>query len=182
MSSIRIASRYAKSLIDLATEQNKLEKITADVRAFQQAAENRDFFMLLQSPIVNATKKAQIFKALFENQYDATTMAFLNITLSKGREANLPEIATEYLEQYKIRNKVSSVKITTATPLEPAALENIKAQITASGAVSSNLEVQTAVQADLIGGFVIEFDNKLYDASVAYKLEQLKKEFSQRVN
>jgi len=31
---------------------------------------------------------------------------------------------------------------------------------------------------DLIGGFVIEFDDKLYDASVAHKLELLRKEFS----
>ncbi len=183
MSVSRIASRYAKSLIDLAAEQNKLEKVTQDVRSLKEVADgNRDFYMLLKSPIVNADKKAQIFKALFEGKYDTVTMSFLNIMLRKGRETYLPEIADEYLEQHKEMNKISSVKLTTATALDAPTLEAIKSKIIASGAVGKNLDLETAVKPDLIGGFVIEFNNNLYDASVAYKLEQLKKEFGSRVN
>ena len=47
-----------------------------------------------------------------------------------------------------------------------------------SDATSSKVEIETTVNEDLIGGFVLELGDKLYDASVAYKLEQLKKQFA----
>jgi len=57
-------------------------------------------------------------------------------------------------------------------------LESIKAQLKGSSQTAANVEIETAVNPDLIGGFVIEFADKLYDASVAHKLSKLKKEFT----
>jgi F-type H+-transporting ATPase subunit delta len=76
MSVIRIASRYAKSLIDLAVEQDKLERVLEDVKTFQKAVSNREFYLLLKSPIINATKKQQIFKALFGDKFDENDQRF----------------------------------------------------------------------------------------------------------
>ena len=58
--SYRIASRYAKSLIDLAIEQGKLDKVLEDMTAFAEATKVRDFALLLKSPIVKADKKEQV--------------------------------------------------------------------------------------------------------------------------
>ncbi|MCK6630716.1 MAG: F0F1 ATP synthase subunit delta, partial [Anaerolineae bacterium] len=52
MSVIRIATRYAKSLIDLAIEQGKLEEVFADINMLKAATKNRDLYLLLKSPIV----------------------------------------------------------------------------------------------------------------------------------
>lgn len=178
MSVTRIASRYAKSLLSLAQEQGKLERILEDIQAFQKATEQRDFFLLLKSPIVNPTKKASIFKAIFEGKFDEMTMAFLNIVLRKGREGYLGDIVNEFVRQYQEFKQVSSVKLTTATPISAASLEAIKQQLKGSNNTKANIEIETAVNPDLIGGFVIEFDDKLYDASIAHKLGNLKKEFT----
>ena len=53
MSVSRIASRYAKSLIDFAQENNKLEEVRTDMALLDKALESRDLVMLLKSPIVN---------------------------------------------------------------------------------------------------------------------------------
>ena len=126
MSIHRIASRYAKSLVDLAVEQNKLERIKEDVSTFKEVTKIRDFYLLLKNPIVKTEKKAAIVKQLFEGKYDELTLAFLDILIRKGREAHLPEIAEEFLIQYKHIKHISSVKVTTAKPLTEAALKAIK--------------------------------------------------------
>lgn len=178
MSVTRIASRYAKSLLDLAQEQNKLERILGDVQAFHKATEQRDFFLLLKSPIVNPDKKGIILKEIFGSKFDELTMAFINIVLRKGREGYLPDIASEFIRQYQAFKHISKVKLTTATAISSESLDAIKKQLQESSKTEANIEIETAVDPDLIGGFVIEFDDKLYDASVAHQLNQLKKQFS----
>jgi F-type H+-transporting ATPase subunit delta len=177
MSVQRIATRYAKSLIELAEERGKLDRVLEDVQSFSQVASNRDFYLLLKSPIVKADKKEKIFKALFEGKYDKLTLAFLHILLKKGREEYLADVAKEFIVQYKAIKHISTVKVTTAAKLSDAALEAIRKKLVASSVTDEKVEINTAIDPALIGGFVIEFNNRLYDSSVTHKLELLKKEF-----
>ena len=105
-------------------------------------------------------------------------MAFFDIIIKKGREMYLPEIIQDFIDQYKVLNKISTVTITTATPLTADALNDIKSKLLASDITMDKLDVKTKVDASLIGGFVVEIGDKLYDASVAHKLEQVRKEFA----
>src|SRR5690349_22141032 len=108
--SYRIASRYAKSLIDLAIEQGKLDRILADMTAFAAATKLRDFALLLKSPIVNADKKEQVIKAIWGGKMDPLTMNFIQIILRKGRESGLDEIANEFIHQYREIKGISIVE------------------------------------------------------------------------
>lgn len=177
MSVHRIASRYAKSLIELAIDQKKLDVVTEDVKQFKQLAKNRDLHLLLKSPIVHAAKKKQILKLIFGDKLDELFMAFLNILVTKGREAYLPEIADEYLLQYKRVKHISTVKLTTASPLTEELLKAIHDKLEASQATDEHVDLVSAVDPALIGGFVVEFEDKIYDASVKHKLAVLKKGF-----
>jgi len=179
MSIARVAGRYAKSIIDLATETGRITDVVADMRDFSEAAKNRDLAMLLKSPIINADKKLSVIDALFAHRYCDLTMGFFRICINKGREPQLPEIATEFLEQYKQMQSITTVKVTSAQPLSQASLEAIRQKLQLSGDTNDTVEVETAIDPNLIGGFVVEFGDKLYDASVSHKLELLKKEFQE---
>lgn len=76
MSVNRIATRYAKSLLDLAVEQNVLEAVKSDIETFVKMVENRDLYLLLKSPIINATKKESVFEVLFGARFNKLTNAF----------------------------------------------------------------------------------------------------------
>lgn len=178
MSVIRIASRYAKSLLDLAVESNSVDTVLANVEHFSESVKNRDLYLLVKSPIVKTSKKEEIFKILFGDKYDKLTNAFLTIILKKGREAYLPEIAKEFLAQYKKYKGISSVKLTTATELSEQNLEAIKAKLLSSEITDENLDLETVVDPEIIGGFVLNIGDKLYDASIQHKLEKLRKSFS----
>ena len=178
MSVIRIASRYAKSLIDLAQEKGTLDRVVEDIKSFQKVCkENGEFHRLLKSPIIKGTKKATIFKAIFDGKFDDLTSKFLDLVVRKGQESHLVEIADEFMAQYRKLNNITTVKLTTAVKLSDTAIEGIKKKLEASSATAANIEITTAINADLIGGFVIEFEDKLFDSSVAHQLEQLRKEF-----
>lgn len=181
MSVTRIATRYAKSLLDLAVEQGKVQAVSNDMMQLAQYVKNRDLYLMLKNPIITAEKKTAALDALFGKQMDALTMAYLSLLVNKNREAYLPEIAAEFAEQYKTLHNITSVKVVTATPMSDEVFAALKSRILASGITNPNLDVQTAVDPELIGGFVLEFDNKRYDASVANKLAELKGQFSKNL-
>ncbi|MCC6460631.1 MAG: ATP synthase F1 subunit delta [Saprospiraceae bacterium] len=178
MSVIRIATRYAKSLIELAVSQGKLEQVFADINSLKAATQNRDLQMLLKSPIVHGDKKMAVLNALFQSHMDTLTMSYLQLLVNKGREMYLPEIALEFVNQYKVLKHITSVTVISATPLSDEVLNSLRGKLLGSGVTSENLEIQIKIDPSLIGGFVLEFDNKRYDASVASKLVELKSDFN----
>lgn len=181
MSVYRVASRYAKSLIELAQEQGKLERVLEDVNSFKSVLQNRDLHLFIKSPIIHVDKKTKVMEKIFAGKYDVLTMAFIRILIAKGREEYLPEIADEFVHQYKVLKHISTVRVITATALSEASIKNIHDQLQKSDATDLKVEIVTEVRPDLIGGFIIQFDDKVYDASVAHKLEQLKKEFAENL-
>jgi len=180
MSSYRIASRYAKSLIDLAIEQGKLEKVLEDVTVFVNAVKNKDLILLLKSPLVKPEKKGKIMDVLFKDKIDPLTHSFMQIIIRKGREAQLPEIAHEFINQYREIRGISIVDIVSAEPLSQETIESIRKKLIDSQLAHDNIQFNTSVDKDLIGGFVISFEDKLYDASIKHQLEELKKQFSNK--
>jgi F-type H+-transporting ATPase subunit delta len=177
MSVQRIATRYAKSLIEIAQEKGKLDRVMEDVRSFREVAKNKDFYLLIKSPIIKSDKKAKIFKQLFEGKYDSLTLSFLNVLLSKGREKYLADVANEFIDQYREIRQISTVRLTTASKLSDVHVQEIIMKLKATDVVFKNVELETSVKPGLIGGFIIEFHNCLYDASLAHKLDLLRKEF-----
>jgi len=176
MSVTRVASRYAKSLLELAIDQDKLEQVKEDVDGFITALKSRDFYLMLKSPIIHTSKKQSILDVLFKGKFDNLTLSFLHILARKGREMYLPEMADEFLTQYKALKGITTVKIITAGPVSKAFLEEVKAKLAASQVTRKHIELVPEVNPELIGGFVLEFDDKMYDASVLHQLETMRKQ------
>ncbi|WP_298740848.1 ATP synthase F1 subunit delta [uncultured Chitinophaga sp.] len=176
----RLASRYAKSLVDLAAEKGQLEAVRADMQVLQQIIRgNRDVANLLKSPIIKPDKKQQILTAIFENRISTISNAFIKLLVIKGRESNLPEITTAFEKQYNQLKNISNVKITTAVPIDAAVLGAIRQKVEAG--TDKKIELEIAVEPDLIGGFVLETEDRLYDASVLRDLKDIKKQFTQNI-
>ncbi|SEN61086.1 ATP synthase F1 subcomplex delta subunit [Chitinophaga rupis] len=180
MQNPRLASRYAKSLVDLAVEKGQLEVVRADMQVLQQITKgNPDVVTLLKSPVIKPDKKQKILAAILEGKISNMTSMFIQLLVAKGRESNLPEITTEFARQYNVLNNISKVKITTAVPLDAAILSTIKQKVEAGS--DKKIEMETAVEPDLIGGFVLETEDRLFDASILRDLKDIKKQFAQNI-
>lgn len=176
MSIARIATRYAKSLIDLSAERNQLEEVKADMDVLAAAIQNRDLYLLLKSPIVKGDTKKNVLRELFDKSFNQLTKAFLNILIDKGREGYIPEIARSFTGQYQTRKGIVLVRLTAAVPLADDTVELVRKKLVESG-VTGQIEISTAVNPDILGGFILEFEDNLFDASLARKLSNLKKGF-----
>jgi F-type H+-transporting ATPase subunit delta len=173
----RVASRYAKSLLDLAVEKGQLEPIYADMLYLQQLTQqSRDFLNLLRSPVIKANTKTKVINAVTAGKVGPVTTAFIQLMTSKAREAVLPEIITSFVQQYKEHKGVKTVKLTTATPVS----DEVKAQIITQVKKTvgfDNLELEETIDPAIIGGFVLQAGDQLIDASIAYDLKNISRQF-----
>lgn len=177
----RLAGRYAKSLIDLAQERSQLEEVYADMLLLQSIfKQSRDFLNLVRSPIIAADKKNAIIEAITAGKVTALTNAFNKLLVQKGRENILPEIINAYIEQYNHIKGIHKVKLTTAQPISDDLKTALQQKIKADASLE-NIQLQTIVNEELIGGFVLEFDNKLVDASVIRDLKDIQRQFQNNV-
>jgi F-type H+-transporting ATPase subunit delta len=175
MQNPRLASRYAKSLLDLAVERNILEPVLKDMQLIDNiCTKSADFVVMLRSPVINGDKKMAILKDILKNSdVNELTYAFMNLLMVKGRELNLGEIAQAFITQYNTLKNIRIVKLTTAAPINDAVKQSIVAKLAAS-MPKDTIDLKIAIDADLIGGFVLEIEDKLYDASVKKNLDDLR--------
>jgi len=173
----RLATRYAKSLIDLAIERGELEKVFEDMQWLNGVCRsNPDFVNLLRSPIIKSDIKKKILEAVTNGNISEMTAGFNRLLVTKGRESNLPEITHAFITAYKEKKNIQTVKLTTATPVSDAVRNAIVEQIKKSSGFL-HVELEEKVDADIIGGFVLQAGDKLVDASIAYDLKTIAKQF-----
>lgn len=177
MRSTKVAARYAKSLIDLSIEQNKLEDTYQDLCLIHKICEeNRDFELLLASPIVKSDKKAKIIDAVFAGQITEITAGFIKIILSRRREYLLNDIAASFILKYKAYKNILIAEVTTAVPMTEAVRTQVMEVV--KTLAHDSIELNEHVDPDLIGGLVLRVGDNQIDASVSKKLNELRKEFS----
>jgi len=177
MSNARLASRYAKSLIDLATEQNQLETVYADMKYIQSVCKaSSEFVNLLRSPIINADQKNNIIGVVTKDKVSSLTNSFTVLIVKKGRESALPEIATAFVEQYNEIKGIHQVTLTTAVQVSDDLKKSIEEKVKSVHQFAS-VELTTKTDEAIIGGFVLEFNNNIVDASIARDLRDIKKQF-----
>lgn len=178
MNNPRLAIRYAKSLIDLAQEKGQLDQVHTDMKFLQGICKsNRDFVSLLKSPIIPEDKKNKIIESIISGRVNKLTSLFVKLLGSKNRESNLPEIIDSYIEQYNEIKGIHKVKITTATPLSPDLKNSFIRKIESANNIS-NIELEAVVDEKLVGGFILEMEGKLVDASILRDLKDVKKQFA----
>lgn len=173
----RLAGRYAKSLIDLAAEKNLLEVIYSDIQYLRALCkESRDFLNLLRSPVVKADKKIAILKEVLSGKLNPLSEAFIQLMVRKGRESVLPSITESFIDMYNKLNGIQQVKLTTAVAVGEELASSITQRLQSDMAFKK-IDLESVVDETIIGGFQLEFDGKLFDASVARDLRDVSKQF-----
>ena len=177
MPNARLAGRYAKSILDLAIEQGQLEAVCADMKYIQAVCNaSSEFVNMLRSPIIKADQKNSILSAVLQNKVGVLTNSFIVLLVKKGRESDLHEIANTFIEQYNAMKGIHQVTLTTAVEISADMKNSIEQKVKSDNSFAS-VELTTKTDESLIGGFVLEFNNNLLDASISRDLKDIKKQF-----
>ncbi len=184
MANKQLASRYAKALLELASERNELNKVYEDMTLFQQTCEgSHDLVVFLKSPIIKADDKVAVLKKIFEGQVSALSINFLAKIAKSAREAYLQDIAKEFIVQYKKHNNIITANLISAAPLSnefKSAITKLIMEIPKDGK-SYTVELKEKINQDIIGGFVLRVDDKQIDTSVSRRIGLLRRAFSENL-
>lgn len=181
MNNPRLAGRYAKSLIDLAKEQNKLEETYQDMLFLRGVIKSsREFAAMLKSPVIPGDKKTQVLNAISKDKVGTLTNSFNTLMISKGREEYLPEIVNAFVDMYNDIKGINKVKLVTAQPVSDELKQSIINKFTSTTDLK-HIELETEVKEELVGGFILEFNNNLIDASIRRDLKDIKKQFQENI-
>lgn len=172
MSDLRIASRYAKSLLELAQEKGVLDQVNADMVAFDKLCKsNRDFTLMLKNPIIQHYQKLAILKKVFKGKVNDLTMAIFDIIARKNREFILPMLATEFTHQYNQVKGISEATVTTNFALTP---ELRKEFVTLLKKITrQEVELKEKVDTNMLGGYVVKIGDRQIDDSLDSRLKEL---------
>ena len=145
-----VAYRYARSLMQLAIEQNQLEAVQEDMRLIANTCEgSRDLVLLLKSPVIKGDKKDKILDRVFAGQ-----------------------IGT------KVHDGVVTCVVTSAAPLDEEARKKVSA-LAAEKFPGKSITLSEKVDPSLIGGVIVRIGDEQYDGSVSRRLSDLRRKFSE---
>jgi F-type H+-transporting ATPase subunit delta len=177
MLSIKAASRYAKSLIELAKERGELDRIAEDMAFFARTVEEHyKLEVMLKNPIITHDKKLRVLEAIFGSRVSELSMAMFKIVVRKHREPILQSIAEEFVNQYSRYKGIEHAQVITAVPISDELRSKFKEIVKKESGREPRLSEK--IDESLIGGYILNIGDRQIDASVKSKLRELKKQFA----
>ena len=176
MAQTRAAIRYAKAVLSLANEQNSASKLNDDMKSVVNAvAESKDLSDMLQSPVIHSKVKKATLLEVFPNM-NKLSVKLIDLLVENKRIDIIDVVAQKINMLFDESQGTQIAKVTTAIPLtkelEAKVLTKVK-ELTGNDA-----EVQNTVDESILGGFILRVGDIQYNASIANKLDKLKREFT----
>ncbi len=176
MTDSRAALRYAKAVLDLAIENKASEGVEHDMRAILETiAGSSDLRAMLASPVIRGEIKKKAVEGIFPKTHKITK-GLVNLLVDNRRISMLNEVALKYIilnEQIKGQNVAH---VTTAVPMTTKLEEQLLKKV--EGLIGNKVTLENKIDESIIGGFVLRIGDLQYDASIANKINNLKREFT----
>jgi F-type H+-transporting ATPase subunit delta len=168
---------YAEALFDVAKDKGKLDAIRDELAQFVDAVDgNRELQVFFFSPYFSSAEKVAGLKRAVSD-VDAELLNFLELLIEKQRMPEIFRIRRQLDELWKQENKRIDVTVTSAVTLEPAVVEKVGEEIERQ--TGQKVDLSSRVDAEILGGIVLQVGNKVLDASIRSRLEKLRKSVAQ---
>lgn len=176
MNGSRAAIRYAKAILSFALEQQKEVDVNNDMLLVGNTIQDsKELQLLLNSPVLKTELKKSALKEIFESKTSALTIGLINLLIDNKRLPILGEVAKKYNVIYDSLKGIEVAKVTTAIPLtEDLNQQVLRKVIEITGKQAT---IESIINPDIIGGFILRVGDFQYDASIANKLQVLKRQF-----
>jgi F-type H+-transporting ATPase subunit delta len=176
MSGSRAAVRYAKAVLSFSLEQNKEVEVNNDmVLVANTIKESKDLQLLLNSPILKTDIKKSALKEVFTTKISNLSIGLIDLLIDNKRLAILEDVAKKYTVLFDKLKGIEVAKVTTAIPLTEALNKLVLSKV--KEITGKEATIENNIDADILGGFILRIGDVQYDASIANKLQVLKRQF-----
>lgn len=172
----RAAIRYARAIYEIADEEKLVEEVYNDmIRISKLNRDSFDFKNLLSNSIIDNIDKKKAILSLIEKN-NSITEKLLDLLIHNKRVAIISDISSSFIQLYNKHNNIKEAVVITASPIDKNLENQILSQIKIPEAKSITLT--NLVDSSIIGGFIIQYDGKEYNASIKQNLKNLKTELT----
>jgi F-type H+-transporting ATPase subunit delta len=169
-----IAAVYARSLFEVAKEQNTLDSIREQLGAFADSLdETRELQVFFFSPYFSTTEKQDGLDRAVSDA-DPILINFLKLLIENHRMPVIFRVRRGFDQLWLEENKRLPVQVTSAVELDAATVDQIGSRIASQ--TGQQIDITSTVEPDILGGLVIRVGNSILDASIRNRLEQLRKQ------
>jgi len=179
MSDSRAAVRYAKAILELAIDKKSDVALEKDMRLVVSAIqENGDLKDVLGSPVIPGEVKKSILTGVFKGIHELGK-GLIELLVDKKRIALLSEVAAQYIRLHEEYKGERVAYVTTAVPLSKNLKDKLLKQV--EKLTGDKVTLENQVDESVLGGFVLRVGDLQYNASIANKLDKIKREFTNSI-
>ena len=174
MKESRAAIRYAKAIFSLANESDMSLRVYEDMLFYIDLSSNeKSFSEMLANSVINTKSKHDIILSL-NNNSSALSKNLIGLLISNKRLSILVDVCNAYKSLYEKANNMTKAIVVTALPIT----DNIReaALLKINSISSKKVEINNIIDKNILGGFILRYDGKEYNASLSNKLQKIKKE------
>ena len=176
MASTRAAIRYATAILDLSNSKGVAEVVNNDMKSIASTIKgNLELSTFIQNPTIKVEVKEKALLEVFASS-DTVTKGLIHLLFENKRFEILDIIAAEYSKLFDIMNNVEVAKVTTAVAMDASLEAIVLAKIATLS--DKKITIENIVDPAIIGGFILRIGDQQYNASVANRLQVLKRELS----
>jgi ATP synthase F1 delta subunit len=168
---------YAEALFEVGRDKGKLDALQQQLGQFADAVDrNRELQVFFFSPYLSTAEKQEGIERAITGA-EPELINFLELLVDKHRMTEVFRIRRELDELWKHENRRIDVTVTSAVELDPAVVEKIGQEVERQ--TGEKVDLSSRVDADILGGIVLQVGNMVLDASIHSRLEKLRKSVAQ---
>jgi F-type H+-transporting ATPase subunit delta len=176
MAEQKVSTRYALSLMESAIEKNLLDVISRDVELILQIVkQNPKFNLMLQNPVIRPELKSSILEEIFKSRVNPETMDFVLFVVKKKREELLQGILERFAELRDVKLGFVNVNVIAASEFTDSQKSELQSKLQTT--LNKKVRMNYRVDEKILGGFIVQAGDTVYNASIKHQLDLLRKHF-----
>ena len=173
-----LSTRYAKALYSFALERGEENEVYREMKMLaHQLLQVPELQRAINKPILANEQKEQLLATASGGEISNSTKRFFRFVLQKEENENLRYMASAYLTVYRKAKNIIHSRYISACEVDDEMLTKIRTLISKNYDKSTIIELESQVNPELIGGFILQIDDKKADASVSGELKRMRKNF-----
>ncbi|NJN85175.1 MAG: F0F1 ATP synthase subunit delta [Leptolyngbyaceae cyanobacterium SL_7_1] len=168
-----IVEPYAQALMSLAQSSDLVDRLGEDMGALQQLlTDSEELRQFIATPLVKAEQKKAVLRQVVREQVHPYTLNFLMLLVDRGRIGFLASVARQYQTLLRQLRQTVLAEVISAVELNDGQKDAVRQKV--KDLVGANeVELDTQVDPDLIGGVIIKIGSQIFDASLRGQLRRI---------
>ncbi|PSO51469.1 MAG: F0F1 ATP synthase subunit delta [Cyanobacteria bacterium SW_9_44_58] len=171
--SAEVVEPYAEALMSLADSQNLVERFGNDAKELLSVLKaSQELQQFLASPVIKTDDKKAVLRKIAGESLHRYMVNFFQLVIDKKRTAFLTGILKQFLALVRERTSTVLAQVTSVTELNQSQRDRVKEQVK-SMTNARDVELETTLDPNLIGGVVIKVGSQVLDASLRGQLRRI---------